>query len=85
MRPHNTRVLSEEKGDTPTQHTSHISGTRVSPLLNIHKKEYLQIILHGILLAPTHNMPIGTHTCKYVCQWACVGPAQESLYGAQAV
>jgi hypothetical protein len=49
------------------------------------KKEYLQIIRYGILLAPTCSMPIGTHTRTYVCQWARGGPMQEAPRGAQAV
>jgi hypothetical protein len=51
-RPRNGRLVSEEKGDAPTQHTSRISGTRVSFLLNMHKKDCQQNILHGMLLAP---------------------------------
>jgi hypothetical protein len=59
--PQNAHALSEEKGDAPTKCASHILGTRISFLLNMHKK-YLQIILHGMPLAPTHSMPVGTHT-----------------------
>jgi hypothetical protein len=56
-----------------------------SPFYLVYEKEYLQIILHGILLAPTCSMLVGTHTYKYVCQWTLVGPVQEALCGAQAV
>jgi hypothetical protein len=36
--PRNTRLISEEKGDVPTQRVSRISGMHVSLLLNMHKK-----------------------------------------------
>jgi hypothetical protein len=65
------------------QRASHILGTCVSLLLNMHKKEHLQIILHGILLAPTHSMPVGTHRHTYVCQLARAGWVQEAPRGAQ--
>jgi hypothetical protein len=42
------------------------------------KKEYLQIILLRILLAPTRSMTVGTHTHTYVCQWAQCGPSSRS-------
>jgi hypothetical protein len=58
----NTRLLSEEEGDAPLKCASRILGTRVSFLLNMHKKEYLQIILHGVPLVPTRSLPVGTHT-----------------------
>jgi hypothetical protein len=77
-RPWNTRLLSEEKGDEPTKCASRILGTCVSFLLNMHKKEYLQIILYGMPLAPTHSMPIGTHTWTYVCQWSSCVPSVRS-------
>jgi hypothetical protein len=51
----------------------------------MHPKEYLQIILHEILLAPTHNMPAGLDTCMYVCQRARAGLAPEAPCGAQDV
>jgi hypothetical protein len=57
----------------------------VSPLYLICKKEYLQINLHGILLAPTCSMTVGTHTRKHVYQWPSAGLAQEAPRGAQAV
>jgi hypothetical protein len=38
----------------------HTLWSRISSLLNLQK--YLHIILHGILLAPTHSVPIGAHT-----------------------
>jgi hypothetical protein len=60
--PRNGRLISEEKGDTPTQLVSHISGMHISLLLNMHKKECLQNILQGMFLVPTSNMPVGTHT-----------------------
>jgi hypothetical protein len=60
------------------KHVSRISGTCVSFLLNMLKKEYLQIILHGMPLAPTHSMPVGTHTRTYVCQWASYRPGAIS-------
>jgi hypothetical protein len=85
MHSRNECLLSKEKGDMPTKHVSRISGTRVSFLLNMHKNEYLQIILQGMPLAPTCSMPAGTHTQTYVCQWVRVGPAQEASRGAQAV
>jgi hypothetical protein len=66
-RPHNTHIIFEEKGDAPTKHVSRISRTHISLLLNMQPKEYLQIILHRILLAPIRNMHVGTHTCTYVC------------------
>jgi hypothetical protein len=40
-RPQNARLLYEEKEDTPMKRASRISGTCVSFLLNMHKKEYL--------------------------------------------
>jgi hypothetical protein len=40
--PRNAHLVSEEKGDTPTKHVSRISGTHISLLLNMHKKESLQ-------------------------------------------
>jgi hypothetical protein len=55
MRPCNTRLVSEEKGDAPIKCVSHILGTHISLLLNMHKKECPQIILHEILLAPTRT------------------------------
>jgi hypothetical protein len=55
-RPCNACLISEEKGDTPMKHTSRISGMCISLLLNMHKKEYLLIILYRMLLAPTCNM-----------------------------
>jgi hypothetical protein len=66
-RPHNTHIIFEEKGDAPKKHVSRISRTRISLLLNMQPKEYLQIILHRILLAPIRNMHVGTHTRTYVC------------------
>jgi hypothetical protein len=62
MHPCNARLLYEEKGDMLTKCASRISGTLVFFLLNMHKKEYLQIILHGMPLVPTRSMPIDTHT-----------------------
>jgi hypothetical protein len=38
MRPHNARLVSEEKGDTPMQCVSHISGMHVSFSCNMNKK-----------------------------------------------
>jgi hypothetical protein len=58
---------------------------RVSLLLNMQKKEYLQIILHGILLVPTRSVLVGTHTWRNVYKWTHVGSAQEAPHGAQAV
>jgi hypothetical protein len=72
--PCNVHLISEEKGDAPMKHASRISRIRISLLLNMHKKEYLHIILHRILLVPTRNMPVGTHTHTYVCQPARAGP-----------
>jgi hypothetical protein len=54
-RVHAMRVLYMRKG-------RHTHGTRVSLLHDMHKKERLQNMLQGMLLAPTHNMPVGTHT-----------------------
>jgi hypothetical protein len=54
-------LVSQEKGDTRYGGVSHFSGMHVSFLHNMHKKEYLQIILHGMPLAPTRSMPVGTH------------------------
>jgi hypothetical protein len=73
-----------------TRVSHHSKGRRtlwryVSLLLNMQKKEYLQIIFHGILLAPTCRMPVGMSTCMYVCQQTRVVPVQEAQHGAQAV
>jgi hypothetical protein len=81
----NCSVSDDEKGDMSTQRVSRISGTCVSLLLNMHKKECLQNILQGILLAPTRKMPVGTHTHTYVCQWACAVLSQKAPCGAQAI
>jgi hypothetical protein len=67
MRPLNVRLVSQE---------------RAPFLLIMHKKEYPQIILHGMPLAPTRSMPVGTHTRTYVCQWARTGPTQDAPRGA---
>jgi hypothetical protein len=40
IRPCHGHLVSKEEGDAPTQHVSRISGTRVSFLLNMHKKDY---------------------------------------------
>jgi hypothetical protein len=48
---------------------------RVSLLLNMHKKECLQNILHEILIALTRNMPIGTHTSRMCANGHSVGLA----------
>jgi hypothetical protein len=69
----------------PTQCASRILGTHVSLLLKMHKKECLQIILHGILLVPTRNMPVGTHTSCMCANGHSMGPMQEAPCGAQAV
>jgi hypothetical protein len=64
-------------------HVSHLSKGRralwrhVSALLNMWK-EYLQVIIHGIHLAPTRNMTVVTHTRTYVRQWAQRGPGARS-------
>jgi hypothetical protein len=83
--PCNAHLVSQEKGDTRYGGTSCISGTHISFLLNMRNKQYLQIILHGMPLAPTRSMPVGTHTQTYVCQRARTGLAQEAPRGAQAV
>jgi hypothetical protein len=67
------------------KHATHISGTRVSFLPNMHKKEYLHIILYEMPPVPTRSIPVGTHTRTYVSQLARVGPAQETPCGPQAV
>jgi hypothetical protein len=62
-RPRNACLVSEKKRDTPMQ--------RASPFyLTCTKKEYLQIILHRMPLAPTHCMLVDTHMRTYVCQQA---------------
>jgi hypothetical protein len=63
----------EEKGDAPMQWSFHISGTRVSFLLNMHKKDCQQNIFHAMLLAPARY---GAHPA---------GPTQQAPRGAQAV
>jgi hypothetical protein len=64
------------------QRTSHILGMCISLLLNMHKKEFLQIILHRILLVPTHNMLVGTHMSRMCANGHPVGPVQEAPHGA---
>jgi hypothetical protein len=81
----------EEKGDAPKKCASHIlvkGDTHcggASPFYLTCKKEYLQIILHGILLVPTRIMTVGTHMHTYVYQWPRAGLAQEAPRGARAV
>jgi hypothetical protein len=84
----NCSIFYEEKGRCANEtRVSHLTKGRqalwrcVSPLLNM-KKEYLQIILHGILPVPTRIMTIGTHTCTYVYQRPRVGLVLEAPRGA---
>jgi hypothetical protein len=83
LNPAIAQFLMKKKGDATMKRVSRIlinGGARcggVSPLYFICKK-YLQIILHGILLAPTHSMTFGTHTRTYVCQWSLCRPGARS-------
>jgi hypothetical protein len=68
-----TCLISEEKGDTPTQCASPIQGEgthtltrRVSFLLNIHKKKCQQIILHTVLHVPSRNIWLFAHVHAHV-------------------
>jgi hypothetical protein len=85
MRPRNARLVSEDKGDAPTQRASHISGTRVSLLLNMHKKNVYRIFSKGCSLRQhvTFSMP---HIRERMCaNGHPTGPAQEEPRGAQVV
>jgi hypothetical protein len=42
-------------------------------------------ILHGMLLTPAHDVPVGTHTRTYVFQRPPCGPVQEAPHGAHTV
>jgi hypothetical protein len=55
------------------QQSFHISGTRVSFLLNMHKKDCQQNIFHAMLFAPARY---GAHPA---------GPTQQAPRGAQVV
>jgi hypothetical protein len=67
------QFLMKKKGDALPLRASRVllNGDAccggASPLYFICKKEYIQIILHRILLAPIGNMTFGTHTQTYVC------------------
>jgi hypothetical protein len=81
---------SRRSGTKLINHVAQVEGRHahtlcVSLLLNMHKKECLQIILHVILLAPTRNMPVGTHTSRMCANGHPVGPVQQEPCGAQAI
>jgi hypothetical protein len=54
-RPHNSRLVSEEKGDTPTQRTSPF-------YLTCTKKTVNRIFTTGCSLRQPAIVPVGTHT-----------------------
>jgi hypothetical protein len=71
------QFLVKQNRDTPTECASHIfvegdaryGGASPFYLISTKKKAH-RLFSTGVLLAPAHSVPVGTHTHMYVYQWA---------------
>jgi hypothetical protein len=91
-RPQNACLIFEEKGDAPMQWMSHIWGegrsahaTRVSFLLNMHKKDIYRLFSMRFPLRQYAACPLAYIGGRMCPNGHPVGPAQETPCGAQAV
>jgi hypothetical protein len=83
--PRNGRLVSEEKGDMPTQLTSRISGTRISLLFNIHKKNVYKIFFKECSLCQHPTCPLAYIHERMCANGHSADPTQEAPRGAQVV